>query len=211
MRKYFGSSVPKGYRWIVEHVNHEGEDCLLWPFSCCTPGYGTFMFEEKTYLAHRWMCQQVYGDPPYKTYHAAHSCGNRRCVNPTHLSWKTQSDNQLDRREHGTHNKTRRKITEKQAQQIRSLKGIETGIETAAKYGVTESNVRQIQDGKTWANRGKMHIWTPDDDMKIREAISRGYNFRQMAEFVGQTQPSTMMRAYRIGLRSGQPLPAKRT
>lgn len=152
---YNAGNMPKGYLWIVEQIGHQGDDCLLWPFSCCTPGYGTFMFEGKTHLAHRWMCERIHGRPPGDGYHAAHSCGNRRCVNPKHLDWKTQSNNQLDRLEHGTNNKTRTKITHLQAKQIRQLRGAETGIETAARYGITESNVRLIQDGKTWRTIGR--------------------------------------------------------
>jgi hypothetical protein len=193
---------PIGYRWIMQQIDHQGDQCLIWPFSCCTPGYGMFMFETKRRLAHRFMCEQKYGPAPDDSYHAAHSCGNRRCVNPGHLSWKTQSDNQLDRRTHGTNNKTRRKITQMQADQIRALKGIETGIETAARYGITESNVRQIQDGKTWANRGMMHIWTAQDDAKLREALSQGHPARKVAELLGHDVGSVTGRMYRLKLRT---------
>lgn len=210
-RSYNAGNMPKGYLWIMETIpGYQSDDCLLWPFSCCTPGYGIFMIDRKNRLSHRYVCEMTRGPAPGLGYHAAHSCGNRRCVNPRHLSWKTQRDNQLDRRSHGTNNKGSSKITQMQANQIRTLKGIETAIETAARYGVTESNVRLIQSGRTWANNGKIHKWTPEDDKKIREAVSKGYNFRQMAEFVGQARGPTMLRAYRIGLRSGQaPHPRK--
>ena len=200
MRKYQGSNIPKGYRWIIQQVDYRGEDCLLWPFSCCTPGYGSFNFEDKTYLAHRWMCQKTHGDAPGKAYHAAHSCGNRRCVNPSHLSWKTQRDNQLDRRTHGTNNKTRRKITEMQANQIKSLKGIETAVETAAKYGITESNVRQIQEGKTWVNTGKMHLWTPAEDAKLKIELTKKLPVKKVAEALGMPYGAVTARMYRLRL-----------
>lgn len=115
------------------------------------------MFKRKVHRAHRFMCQQTHGEPPSPEHHAAHSCGNRRCVNPKHLSWKTQRANQLDRRTHGTNNKTKTKITQLQAEQIRQLKGIEIPPETAAKYGITESNVKLIQEGKTWRTEGRKH------------------------------------------------------
>jgi hypothetical protein len=142
-------NMPKGFNWLIQQVDHQGDACLIWPFSCCTPGYGIFAVDRKNHRAHRYMCELVNGVAP-EGYLAAHSCGNRRCVNPKHLSWKTPAANQLDRREHGTHAKERRKLRPHQVLQIRSLKGIETSIETAAKYGVTESNIRMIQDGKTW-------------------------------------------------------------
>jgi hypothetical protein len=152
---YNAGNEPKGYNWLIQQVGHQGDDCLLWPFSRCTPGYGIFMVKRKNHLAHRYMCELANGAPPSGEHLAAHSCGNRRCVNPKHLSWKTHADNQLDRRAHGTNSQKRTKLTMLQATQIRDLKGLETTIETAARYGVTESNVRHIQDGTTWneANR----------------------------------------------------------
>jgi hypothetical protein len=200
MRVYKGSNVPKGYRWISRMVDHQGDDCLIWPFSCCTPGYGAFNFEDRRHLAHRWMCEQVHGPAPGPAFHAAHSCGNRRCVNPTHLSWKTQRDNQLDRRTHGTNNKTRTKISQMQADQIRALRGIETPVETASKYGVTESNVRQIQEGKTWANTGKMHIWTPAEDAQLRAQLQLKLPIKEVASALGMSYGAVTARMYRLRL-----------
>lgn len=195
---------PLGHRFLMAHVGYQGDDCLIYPYSCCTAGYGVFQFELKKQLAHRFMCEQKRGAPPAPEFHAAHSCGNRRCVNPNHLNWKTQTDNQLDRRKHGTNNKTRTKITALQADQIRGLKGIETSVQTAARYGVTESNVRQIQEGKIWGPR-KVELWTPEEDARIREAIKMGYSFRQIAEYVGgRSRHAVIERAYRLGLKSGK-------
>jgi hypothetical protein len=57
-----------------------------------------------TLYAHRLMCQLAHGDPPTPDHIAAHSCGrgHEGCVNPNHLSWKTYSENELDKRVHGT-------------------------------------------------------------------------------------------------------------
>jgi len=141
-------------RWINEHIAHRGDECLIWPFSCATPGYGQFMpsGSGKVKMAHRFMCEAAWGPPPSEAHQAAHSCGNRRCVNPSHLSWKTRTENQLDRENHGTKNYWgwKGKLTPRQAIHIRSLKGIETSVRTAARYNTTESNVRLIQSGKTW-------------------------------------------------------------
>lgn len=141
--------IPKGYLWLIENIGHQGQECLLWPFAFCTPGYGIFMHQKTNHRAHRYMCEAVHGPAP-ESYQAAHSCGNRRCVNLQHLSWKSAAENQADRHLHGTNNKGRSKLTLAQARQIRSLKGVETSIVTTAKYGVTESNVRSIQSGNSW-------------------------------------------------------------
>jgi hypothetical protein len=93
-------------------------------------------------------------------------------------------------------------VEQRQAGQIRSLRGIETVIETAARYGVTESNVRQIQDGKTWAGTGKMHIWRPEDDTDLRTGIDLGLTMPQLAKRLGKTFYQVAGRMYRLGLRS---------
>lgn len=146
-----------GIEWINAHAGHQGDDCLLWPYSCSSPGYGQFMADKQRHGAHRYMCELVKGPPPTPEHLAAHSCGNRRCVNPKHLSWKTAQQNQDDRRHQGTANTygNRGKLHPHQAEQIKRLKGLETAVKTAAKYGVTESNVRLIQDGKTWRPKRK--------------------------------------------------------
>lgn len=194
--------IPVGYNWIMANVSHQGDDCLLWPFCVSTPGYGQFMHEKKHYLAHRYMCRLVNGDPPTPRAQAAHSCGNRRCCNPKHLSWKSPAGNQLDRTAHGTRTKKIRKLNIRQAQQIRALKGVETSVETAARYGVTESNVRLIQDGKTWQPT-LINYWSAQEVAKMEECIGLGQNFSQIAAALGRPKGAVSACAYRLGLKSG--------
>lgn len=131
----------------MDHVNHSGEACLIWPFAFTSSGYGKF--SKKQHYAHRYMCRLVHGDPP-EGFQAAHACGNTKCVNPRHLSWKSTGDNQLDRRIHGTHAVTRRKLTIEQVRQIRELNGEKSTV-LAARFGVSEANIRKVQTGVTWS------------------------------------------------------------
>jgi hypothetical protein len=152
-----------GLKFILDHRDYDGDECVVWPFSCCTPGYGTFMAHKVLHLAHRYMCQLVNGDPPSPDHEAAHSCGrgHEGCVHPKHLSWKTQSGNQLDRREHGTRNGTRGwfgKLTWQQVEEIRSLRGKKTQDEIAAMFGIGRRNVGAILANKTRHNE----IQTPE-------------------------------------------------
>jgi predicted transcriptional regulator len=152
----------KGYgvRFLREHVTFQGDECLPWPLvvhPIC--GYGYFGFEGKSYYAHRFMCALAHGEAPTAEHQAAHSCGNARCVNPRHLSWKTKSENELDKREHGTANKSwwgwAGKLTADQVVEIRSLEGKMTQEAIAQRFGVTQSNVRKIHQGKTWKRLDK--------------------------------------------------------
>lgn len=122
----------KAIQWIRDHQDYAGDDCLPWPFYRLH-GYGVLGYLGKRYYAHRFMCSLIHGDPPTPEHQAAHSCGNGHlgCVTPGHLSWKTQSENQLDCRQHGTATKTHEgnkgRITRKQAAEIRALKGVKSG------------------------------------------------------------------------------------
>jgi hypothetical protein len=66
----------------------------------------------------------------------------------------------------------------------------------------------------TWLEQGRNRrgTYTAEEDRKLREAITLGYSYRQMAAHVGKTIGSVQGRALRLGLGSGQPpTPRKRS
>lgn len=139
---------------------HEGDECLMWPFSL-TDGYGKIKDGEKWFGAHRYICLLVHGDPPSPNSQASHSCGNgdKGCVSPNHISWKTPSGNQSDRLIHGTHSRGERsgtaKLTEQQAREILRLKGKIPQTSLAKRYGVAPSTIGMIHNGTNW-------FWLPE-------------------------------------------------
>ena len=141
-------------KWIRAHVDHRGGGCLTWPFGRSN-GYGNLGVDGKQHYAHRLMCQLVHGPAPSPDHEAAHSCGRGQfgCVNPGHLSWKTKSENQHDRRQHGTGNAWggRGKLTDAQAAEIRALQGTMLQREIAALYGVSRANISLIMTGNLHA------------------------------------------------------------
>jgi hypothetical protein len=141
----------KAIQWIRQHATYQGDDCVSWPFKGAN-GYGIFGYLGHPYYAHRFMCELTHGAPPAPEYEASHSCGNGHlgCTNPRHLSWKTPSQNQLDRRTHGNPNSWggRGKVTLAQAAEIRALRGKKTQTEIAKMYGLTQPAVSFIQLGK---------------------------------------------------------------
>jgi predicted XRE-type DNA-binding protein len=139
-------------KWILAHVNYVGDECLTWPF-CLVNGYGVFGHCGETFYAHRVMCELANGPMPDDAfYDAAHSCGrgDQACINPNHLLWKTRSDNQKDRAVHGTRNNwgARGKISPKDADQIRALKGKMKQREVAEIFGISRAQVSSIQTGR---------------------------------------------------------------
>ena len=152
-------STPSGkgeaVKWLRDHVQWADEaECLIWPFyRNPVSGHGYFGFEGESYMAHRFMCGLVNGPPPTPEHQTAHECGKAHlgCVNPRHLSWKTKSENERDKRKHGTQwtrGKRRWKLTPEQVAEIRRSSDRVPAL--AARYSVTESNIRQILLRKTW-------------------------------------------------------------
>lgn len=137
--------------WFAEHRDYKSDACLLWPFGRNSTGYGTMGRKDKMFYAHRYMCELTHGQAP-AGYQASHSCGRGAdgCCNPKHITWKTPSENQKDRVKHGTATGRRRKLTEAQVAEIRARGNIEQPASMAARFGVTEANIRQIISGKTW-------------------------------------------------------------
>lgn len=143
-----------GLKFLEANVGHIGKvDCIIWPYSICAFGYGTVSFRGRTRFASRAMCMLAHGDPPFANADAAHSCGNRACVNPNHLRWASRYENVQDAWEHGTAVNGERvgtsKLTEEQALAIyRSEKSVR---ELADEYDMSLKGIRKIKSGGSWA------------------------------------------------------------
>lgn len=133
----------KGIGLLRSLIGHKGAACVVWPFSIGPNGYGRMGYLGVMNYPHRIMCRLAHGEPPTPTHEAAHSCGNRLCINPHHLSWKTPAGNQFDRRLHGTTQRGR-KLNKHQWAEIRALKGKMTQRKIAEMYGVTFQNVSAL-------------------------------------------------------------------
>lgn len=150
--------MPQGNRgqgkciaWIRAHADYTGDDCLTWPFAIQATGYGSFGYLGKPHYAHRYMCELVNGPPPTAKHHASHSCGRGKfgCVNRNHLSWKTPSENNRDRRKHGTQGGSIGPITDltlEQIEEIRQCKGTEPLLKTSARMSIPRGRIEYWQN-----------------------------------------------------------------
>lgn len=165
-----GDSLPK--QWVRAHLDyaHDGW-CLIWPFSRTTNDFPSI--GKPAVRVHRLMCEYRNGPAPTAAHQAAHSCGRGHdaCVNPMHLRWRTNSENQLERYQHSGPTQ-RAKLTPDQVDEIRALKGRATTADIAKQFGVTENNIDLIHAGKTWKNTSSLvrRVFTADEVRLIRSA-----------------------------------------
>lgn len=144
--------------WITAHVDHDGDACLTWPFKArYSNGYGSAWFRGGLTGAHRVMCILAHGEPPFEGAEAAHNCGKGReaCLNPRHLRWATQEDNNNDKILHGTtlagdRNPQARLTWNDVSAIIKRAAAGEKHTTICLDYGVNRSNVSQIVRGVTW-------------------------------------------------------------
>jgi hypothetical protein len=131
----------KAVAWLRDHASYSGDDCLTWPFSHNNQrGYCQFGLNGKLLYAHRYMCELAHGKPK-PGQQARHLCGNGHngCLNPGHLEWASNSENQRDRKKHGTHGGAignRSRLTAEQIKQIQALRGLTPIAALADMFGV---------------------------------------------------------------------------
>lgn len=156
----------KTVEWIRANLDFPHDWCLIWPFGRTPAGYACF---GKPYTAvHRLMCEYRNGLPPTPKHQAAHSCdrGHDGCVNPRHLDWKTNSENQKAR--YRASGPTRRaKLTPIQVDEIRALKGREPNAIIAARFGVSVRNITNIHNGYLWKSDRRDHRVFSEDEVRF--------------------------------------------
>jgi hypothetical protein len=91
-----GGKAARGepLQWLREHVQYDGSDCLLWPFTRTSKGLPSIVLDGVTMNAARVMCMEAHGEPPEDMPLAIHTRRNckQACVHPGHLRWGTRSD-----------------------------------------------------------------------------------------------------------------------
>lgn len=141
-------------KWLKANSDHDGDECLIWPFGVSDHGRGQATLDGRHMSAPRAMCTLAHGEPPTEDHHAAHSCGNGHigCVSPKHLRWATPAENEADKLAHGTLRRgvkiNTNKLTEAEVLAIRESD--ELGTALARQYGVTPAAISSIRTRKSW-------------------------------------------------------------
>ena len=138
-------------------VNKEsGSDCWEWTAALDVDRYGKFWVNGKMTRAHRFSYEIHKGEIPSGMC-ILHSCDNRKCVKPEHLSAGTNADNMRDKASKNRCNSAKgsalpqSKLNEEQVKQIREKLNLGLSQRTIAKeYGVNQPTISFINTGKTW-------------------------------------------------------------
>lgn len=141
-------------RYFLDSLALDTSECILWPYSLFATGYGKINLGGHTRRVHLEACERAHGPQPPGA-DAAHSCRNRHCFNPRHLSWKTRRQNEADKLRDDTHIRGERhplaKLTQSQVIEIRrryaagSLQRL-----LAAQFEVSQRTISDIVRGYSW-------------------------------------------------------------
>ncbi len=141
----------KPLRFVRGHANkgrrmHGREDYKVNPETGCwewlggtSRGYGWGRFDGANRVVHIYYYERLVGPVP-SGLQLDHLCRNRRCCNPDHLEPVTQIENL--RRGAGT------KLKKEDVEEI--LVSDETHAALGRHFGVTDSAIRRIREGKNW-------------------------------------------------------------
>ena len=116
-------------------------------------GYPQYMVQQKNYKMHRFIYEQMFGEIP-EGMSVMHSCDNRMCINPEHLSLGTHQDNMHDmvnKKRHAHGERGGNSILKKSEvvyirRNYRKIKG----KDLAKMFGVSPQTICGIQKKRAW-------------------------------------------------------------
>lgn len=137
--------TEKALRFLNEHKDYAGDECLLWPFrkdvQIIVDGRGRYAWTV--------MLEISQGPRPSPGHQCYRSCGNKLCVNPRHLRWSNKRKN---RRQMMLDGRAPRAILKpSDVPEIRKLIGL--GVkqtEIAKRFGVSIALICRIKSGERW-------------------------------------------------------------
>lgn len=157
----FGDPLECGVGHLMEFIDgllvkDNGDECILWPFSCDRHGYGQIRVEGKPGRAHRLVLTRLTEKPYHYPMQVRHKCGkgSSGCVNPNHLEWGTSADNANDRLRDGTvdfgEGNASAALTNEEAIAIANDHRMQYVI--ARDYGIGAATVSRIKRGESWGS-----------------------------------------------------------
>lgn len=149
----FGKMVSMFAERVADRPKGE---CWHWQGHRMKHGYGRIETSGKGILATH-IALLLDGRPrPHPKAHALHACDNPPCVNPAHLRWGDQRENNVDRDRRGRQvaprgvMQSKAKLNDDAVRAIRSDRRILREI--AADYGISIATAGKVKAGQTWSH-----------------------------------------------------------
>ena len=147
----------KDAKWFFEQLSDPDErGCMEWTKSRRANGYGQIMWRSRNTSTHRLSYKLAFGPIPEGLL-VMHSCDNRACCNPMHLSCGTYRDNSHDMMAKGRGAgqatpgcvSNNRKLGPDKKREVREMlsMGIK-GVDIARLFGVSDSLISLIKRGR---------------------------------------------------------------
>ncbi|NML34890.1 HNH endonuclease signature motif containing protein [Paraburkholderia antibiotica] len=143
---------------LMRRTARSGE-CLEFTGHICKAGYGLVWHEGKNRLAHR-VSFELHNAPIMEKQDVMHSCDNRKCINPAHLSLGSRLDNIRDmiskgraRRAVGNkpaNTKATPEIVAKIRSRFKPYSRTDGSLALAREFGLAQGTVWAIVAGRTW-------------------------------------------------------------
>lgn len=125
------------------------DTCSLWPFGKCGSGYPMVFRDGVPVRGHAVIAESFHGPKPPQKQEAAHSCGNKACINPRHIRWASWQENSADKFKHGKQplglSNHAAKLTDDEVRAVRSSTGSAKVV--AKKYGIHWRYVYKLRRG----------------------------------------------------------------
>lgn len=191
--QHFGdaeSRIRDRIRFEVCPVKGLEGDCHIWTGTTNRDGYGYLTIHSKPMRAHVLALECYLKRHRQASEVTRHLCGVKKCCNPLHLQFGTQSENSIDAVRHG-HAKTNLDIDKVRRIKEALLEGTSRSF-LASEYGCQEDTIRQIDTGASWKHvlvdgwvssqiRNKNRIGVKDAK-QIKNDLRTGLNRKEIAE-----------------------------
>lgn len=133
-------------KWVIKNPE---TGCWIFTRGKHSKGYMRIRLKQKKILAHRFAYGIFNDDLKSTKEYVCHSCDNPPCVNPNHLFKGTAKDNSIDSSKKGRNGIAKLKPTD--VFWVRKNLGKISQTDIGNKLGVSDSTIRAIKSGKSWA------------------------------------------------------------